>query len=353
MVDPRLETFARALGAPGVVDDAFSFERGGIVFSGRALRAPKGKLQGASLSIAFEGLVTAAPILLRRERFTDRLGKWFRINREFAAGDSAFDAQVYFEADVPDSTLARIFGEKPIRVAALHALESGAVVSLRILPEGKLVYTVPVWNFFDPKQVSRALESAKALIDGLQAVPRGSLHGYRGGVPLVLEGKLPSRRLPFFAVLGYVVALWIVTGLLRRPPTLDYDAAHVGLYAGALASVLHLAPLGLLYRGRSTSFRGVIIASLFLTPTLLVAGQRVATWANAALDHGPRTTVACALKVVRPSKGSPYFWATIPDGASAQLELSIETPTWMPTLTIGQGALGARWVESVQPVTDR
>jgi hypothetical protein len=352
-VDQRLDTFARALGAAAVVADAFSFERGGVVFSGRALRGSKGVLQGASLSIAFEGVVTAAPILLRRERSMDRLGKWLRINREFTAGDAAFDTQVYVEADVPDSTLARIFGEESIRSASLHALESGAVASLHILPEGKLSYTVLLTKFDHTTEVSRALAWAKPIVDGLHAIPRGGLGGYRGGAPFVLEGKLPSRALWFLGVLGYMVALWIGTWLLGRPPTLDYDAFRLGLYGGALASVLHFATLGFLFRGRSTSFRGVVALSVFLTWTLLVAGERIATWANAVLDHGPRTTVACKLQVIHPSKGHPYFEATVADGASAQLDLSTGTPTRMPTLTIGQGALGARWVESVQPVTDR
>ena len=94
MTRRSIEDFARGLGADSIRGDAFSFRCGGVAFEGRARRASKGQLDGAFLETAFDGRVTAAPILLRREGRIDRLGKQLGINSEFSAGDSAFDAQV-------------------------------------------------------------------------------------------------------------------------------------------------------------------------------------------------------------------------------------------------------------------
>jgi hypothetical protein len=346
-----IEDFARGLGADSIRGDAFSFRCGGVAFAGRARRTSKGQLDGAFLEAAFEGRVTAATIVLRQEGRIDRLGKQLGINREFSAGDLAFDAQVYVEADVPDATLARIFRADAVRAATLDALGTDAFSWMRIEPEGKLVYCVPSWKLTEAAQVAHALASVKRLVDGLEAVPREAAGGYREG-PFVLEKRLPSRRFAHFAVLGYVAALWIGTWLLHRPPTLDYAAVHAGLAAGALACLVHLPLLARVFRGRSTSFRNVILHAFLLVPTLLVAGSRIATWANAAFDRNPRETIPCELSVAHPSKGSPFFVAKVADGASTPIDLSFTAATRQPTITIGQGALGARWIESVQPVTN-
>ncbi len=334
--------FLVAIGASPGAGDAFAVSRNGMTFEGRALRGKGRALLSVSFRATFEAKVTAAPIVLRRERWVDRLGKRLGINREWRAGDAAFDDAVYVEADAPDATIARIFSSDELRAATVAAIATQAIRSVTITADGALVYCVPAGMLSRAPGVLAALDTAATMARVLAGIGKGA--GLRGGGPLVIEPALPTRRIAGWAFLVYMVAIWLVTGTLSIPPTVGSALERLGLLVGLGLWVPHVFVTAAVFRGRSGSLRTVLLFGSMLLLTCGLGGMRVALWVNAARDNGPLTTMPCRIEVKHWSNGSPYVVARLDGVGSMLLDISPLQAFGDPKCTVGKGALGQPWI---------
>jgi hypothetical protein len=348
-----LVDFIDAIGASRGDGDAFAVSRHGVTFQGCATRAKGRVLRGVALRATLQAKLTAAPVELRPETWVDRLGKRLRINREWRAGDAAFDDTIYVEADVPDATLARLFRSAELRAAIVAALAPRAIPAVTITSDGALVVEVAASNLARASAVLEALDALATVVCVLERVHRADGAGFRGE-PLIVEPPLPSRTIAGWASVLYVAAVWGATRALSSPPALGGRVLAVGLLAGLGAWVLHLFLAVAVFRGRSDSLWTVILLGSLLLVTFAGGGVSVATWWNAALDHEPLATIPCRLSVTHPrSKGSPYVVAHLDEGDLRLVDVDPDQAFGEPKCTVGKGALGGRWIARVDPLGGR
>src|SRR2546426_424464 len=80
--------------------------------------------------VVFIGVMIGVSIVLRRERWLDKLGRGLFLNREVQSGDTALDDQIYIETDEEDQLVKRVLEPLEARNALLDAVQHGRAVTL-------------------------------------------------------------------------------------------------------------------------------------------------------------------------------------------------------------------------------
>jgi hypothetical protein len=303
----------------------------------------KTTLEGASFAVQLRQPITTAPVVLRQETWTDRLGSWLRVNREFRNGDAAFDRTVYIESDATDATLARLFTPPAARAIATEFLANGANMRLEIDPAGTLVLHVPQVRTADRDLVlarcSKLVAWARALESTL--APAGP---YRDGA--LLDPPMPKRYLRGTVLFAGAIGTWIVAAVADHPKTLDDGPFLLGAGVGAGLWITGMAVAIALMRGRSTSLR-TLAWFAFLSLGALPMGGRLANVFNGS---GPQETLDVPATVVdRRGKHGPYGVLVLPDGKEllAPRANFAERSQGKAHVLLGPGRLGARWLRAI------
>lgn len=350
---------ARALGADGALDLR---PDPSLVVHLDPRVGSKGGLLGARFRVAIAKPIAPYTILLRREGGLDRAGKNMGINREVQVGDELFDKDVYIETDGQDEDVKRILGGAGVR-AALRAIVSwpiesitlggdGAVESALLPGANAIRIDIPTKLFTDIPALQGILGELSRLARELSRLEHGG--PYRGDLaPNELKAPTKDRTLRgvalFFVCLAANLTGWYGLGL-GHAPTFGWAAFQIGAAAGAVGWGLLVVVTILLLRGRSTSFRNVIIVAIASLP-LVITGGRIAEILNEALDSStPHVTDATAVLRSR-SKGGPLSEVTL---LSTNKSVNVGEPhkhavafTYTPQTvqaTLRDGALGSPWL---------
>jgi hypothetical protein len=358
--NPNLTAFAQRIGAnfdfvygsgyQSIL--AFTIERSGLVISATPQYSKQG-LTGivyrASAILGWVGL----PILLRRELLRDRIGKGLRINREFAIGDAAFDSAVYIESDEDDDTLRRTLESSEIRDAIRVLVETskGALLS----PHDVSFEVAKGKKLFDPENLERAC-AALAVLHTLLGHIRDDADPYgRSLRPRRAHPKPSQTRMVVCS--SSIACLVIACFALPAPPAETSGPIKIGLTVGAIAWFIMVVVCVILFRGRSTSFRRILILGLcylILLPFSWIALRAVNSWNDAS----PPVRRAAEARLVGQSKGGPVLDVRV---QSASGEWVVMSPNrsphtnlfdynWGPArATTKAGSLGWMWLVSVEP----
>ena len=340
--------------------------------------AGKSGLSGVHFAATLVAPVTRASIVFRHEGFLDRLGSRMRINREFSSGDASFDNVVYVETDAPDATLRRVLESPHARASILQMLSAGARevdimdawLALTAAQDPTAFAGVPSVSggaFASPQLVSFRVDAKRGwnlerLFLACRALSRlpHLLHGAgsprdpyaRGNAPAPLEAPVATRwgrgvGAGLFATLCFVSWMAMTTSALSPPRTLDWDAFTVGAGIGAFTWTLTLLGLAVLFRGRSTSLRTILVFAVLMIgqiPLLIEVAQTL----NASLDDGARTQVPAIGTERRGNTGGVYCVLTLATGETISAAYPVCEPGRTAKVTLGSGALGSRWVANVE-----
>ena len=271
----------------------FTLNDGGVVIRALPHTGSKGGLSGAYFSIETSSPAAPVPIVLRRERWFDRLGSRLAINKEVALGDPRFDGLVYIESDGDETTVWRVLSDPRAREACVDLVTTGVVAKITIadahpsfaLSERHSVQIeIPKSRFDDVPAIKQA---TAALVRLTRAVVESARSGdpYRG-MPGAVGGVLPTRTARGVALVLVGLATWV--GLLivaaSNPPTFGMHAYGIGACAGVVLWLVLGAIAIALLRHRSTSLRNVC---------------GFAVWALGAIPLGGSAAVACNHAFVR------------------------------------------------------
>lgn len=234
----------------------------------------------ASYNPSPETIPFSAPIILRAETNTDRLGKRLKINREHQTGHVRFDESVYIESDAPDQLIALTLQSEPLRHWVLALFSQGfnqltlygpdCILSLEQQPAQR--------ETFSSSQLTKLIQTAESTLAQLP-------HVY------IRDHELPKHR---FADTGWFVLLCI-TGLnclllilsLTSYIPLSLNLLFATLAISAALWVALVPALIIFLRGRPGSFNNVIawlVALLVALPINLYLGARTL---NAVADPNP------------------------------------------------------------------
>ncbi len=268
MIEPRVARLYAALGISTPLDEDFSFTLEGVDFEGRIDRGSKDSLEGAILWTALGAHLTAADITVRREGVLDRVGKRLRINREFRSADPDFDDACYIEGEVPDATLAALFGSAEVRRRTLALLRTGLFREIKIKEDDRVLFYVPSVDFGRGAELLTALVESRVLVSGLLAAHRSTTG--TDVTTLLLPSRTPRIvGVVLFDLLGFVGYL-ALRG--HAPPTPGYGPLQGALLVAFCLA--HLVALIALFRGRANSLRLVVtFVVLGIAVDLLVATQ--------------------------------------------------------------------------------
>ena len=342
----------------------FTLNEGNVVIRAVPHIGSKGSLFGAWLSVATSAPLAPAPILLRRERWFDRLGSRLAINKEVELGEARFDRLVYIESDGDETAVRRVLADPRTREACLELVASGVVASVTIggshLGVGKsheIELVIPKSRFDDVASLRAATGSLARLANAAAETARAG-DPYRGALAAA-GGVIPPRiaRAVALGMLGLASWAALIVVSLSNPPTFGLRAFGLGSAAGLF---LWLAFDGLaiaLLRHRSTSLRNVCAFALLGLGTIPFGGS-VGVACNRAFDREPPRTEAGVAVVRTGSKGSKHDRVTLSDGSSADVGADIKRASGPSTftsspkavvVTVGPGALGSPYVLAVSP----
>jgi hypothetical protein len=343
----------------------FTVTEGGVVIHAVPHIGSKGGLFGAWLSVTTSTPLAPAPIVLRRERWLDRLGSRLAINKEVELGDPRFDRLVYIESDGDETAVRRVLADPRTREACGELVASGVVASITIggshrglgaRPEIQL--EIPTPAFDNVAALRAAMGSFARLANAVVETARAG-DPYRGALGAV-GGVTPQRTARGVALGMLALASWVglLVVSLSNPPTFGLRAFGLGGCAGLLFWLAFDALAIALLRHRSTSLRNVFIFA-FLGIGWIPFGGSVGVACNRAFDREPPRAEAGVAVVRYRSKGGPLDQVTLTaDGASTNIDADIKlasgpsTFTSSPKLvvvTVGPGALGSPYVLAVAP----
>ena len=308
----------------------------------------EGECVAVLLEVEHPGTRELPRISLRREEALDRGAKVLGINREVQLGDADFDAAVYVESEVPDTTVQQALLSAPARGAAI-ALLRGPCDEL-LLGSGRVCAHVTAEQLAG--QRDPALQTTRAQLLALRdalAVPRD----------IPSPNALARRRGigHVFGIAGLWLAVALVALLLRPPPTLLWGPVWAALGLGALLWLLCCGLLAWLLRGAADSLRWLLISAGFFLLVAPFAGMKLALAANAALDAPPTprsypaTLVEAGdahvlLEVAGLRPDEPRTRLSVPkDRLHAVLPKDLQ----QVTLVTGPGALGWAWLDAAGP----
>jgi hypothetical protein len=342
----------------------FHLMEGGVVIRAVPNIGSKGGLFGAWFMVSTSTPLAPAPIVLRRERWFDRLGSRLAINKEVQLDDARFDRLVYIESDGDETAVRRVLADPRTREACVELVASSVVASLTlggshlgVRERDEIQLEIPSNVFADVSSLRAATASLARLASALVETARGG-EPYRGGAS---AGGVTPRRTARGVALGLLgLATWIalVVVALSNPPTFGLRAFGIGCCAGVLPWLAFDALTIALLRRRSTSLRNVcIFASLGLGAIPL--GGSVGVACNRAFDREPPRHEAGFAVVRYGSKGSRHDQVTrTADGSSTDVDEDIKLASGPSTftsspkavvITVGPGALGSPYVLSVSP----
>ncbi|MBS2011741.1 MAG: hypothetical protein JST00_02410 [Deltaproteobacteria bacterium] len=357
---------ARSLGA----DDGYAIRIGPSVVYLDPRIGSKGSLLGAQLRISVSTPIAPYEILLRPEGAIDRAGKGMGINRELLTGDPVFDHAVYIETDGQDDDVKRILSEPRVREAVreLVAESFGIAMGGESFVEGStsvraascLRVGFGTKAFADVDALRRVIGILVRLAEDMDRIALGGPYrGWRGEVAVAPATKARFGRGLFSVAWCIAVNVmgWYAVGFGATPPTFGWSAFGKGCVGGAFAWLLFVLLTGALLRGRSTSFRNVIIVAVFSLPTILVGG-RVADLLNATLDHAPPHEEPATAILRSRSKGGPLYQVRL-EASSAQVDVDGRLRRSVPfsytalpvRATIGEGALGSPYLVELRAST--
>lgn len=171
-------------------------------------------------SASIESLV---PLILRRERSLDLLGKRVGVNREVQLGDPAFDAAVYLECEESPARIAELLGPEARR-ATTALLEVGAhAIALR--PD-----TGRVTAIRESAMSSLGPDDMRAIACALVALRR-ALPGIRR---LAARPRGPDR----FQIVGLVLFLVAAVGAVAIARINDRSALWTSTTRGSTLAVV-------------------------------------------------------------------------------------------------------------------
>ena len=234
------------------------------------LPAPIG---GPFRSEARPRIESPAPLTLRFESKTDRVGKRLRLNRETQTGDAAFDERVYLESDAPDALVLATLVDPATRAGVVTCLTLGCK-ELTLDDEGYLGAELELTS-----EARVAPESISTLLDALASTAEGI-------PPLQGRGHHRSRVrvIPTAAVVVTLLSwlLFYLVDWLWEPIGSDlYTTAKLG---GFVLWVLLLPVLFITLRGRSVSLRDFLTSAFLLALGLPLSAVDLLLTSNALLD---------------------------------------------------------------------
>lgn len=372
-VHPSFTSLASCLGGVGQMQRVattsrcqlpdFTVTEGGVVMHAVPNIGSKGGLFGAWFSVTTSASLAPAPIVLRRERWLDRLGSRLAINKEVEVGDARFDRAVYIESDGDETAVRRVLADPRTREASCELVASGVVAaitnggSFRGLDERQVIQLeIPKSAFDDVASLRSALSSFARLANAVVETARAG-DPYRGA-PAAVGGVIPQRtaRGVALAILALTtwVGLFVVT--MSNPPTFGLRAFGIGSCVGLCLWLAFDALAIALLRHRSTSLRNVLVFA-FLGLGAIPFGGSLGVAYNRAFDHEPPRTEAGFAEVRVGSKGSRHDQVTLAaDGSSADVGSDIKLASGPSTftssrkrvvITVGPGALGSPYVLAV------
>jgi hypothetical protein len=312
-----------------------------------------------TLSDRRDGSLSRPTILLRRERWTDRLGKALGLNREVQIGDAAFDRAVYIESDAPDAVLHWLLGDATRRRAALDVFALG-FSELTIHGRWSLLSASrprPRTVHLDAGVVRDVARCLSLLAPGIPA------HDPRDDAAMRAASSVVPGVLAVIAVVA-ALAVPVATFALRDAfhPIAD-DLYFVALPVAGSLFVLALPLVGLAVRGHSDSFRTFLAAALALLWLMPPSTVGAFLLINALADTAP--SARRPSRVVDHSfstgKGAGYrLWlAGLRKGDETfKVEVSGDTYLRVATsgavvVTTGPGALGFEWIRRIDPAPKR
>jgi hypothetical protein len=369
---PSFTSLASCLGGVGQLQRAattsycwlpdFLLAEGGVVIRAVPHTGSKGGLFGAWFLVATSTPLAPAPIVLRRERWFDRLGSRLAINEEVELGDARFDRLVYVESDGDETAVRSVLADPRTREACIELVASSVVVGVTIggshLGVGRhdeIQLEVPRASFDDVASLRAATASLARLANALVETARAGAP-YRGGGRA--GGVLPRRTARGVALGLLGVATWaaLIAVSLSNPPTFGLRAFGIGACAGLVLWLVFDALAIALLRHRSTSLRNVCLFAV-LGLGVIPLGGSVGVACNRAFDREPPRTEAGVAVVRYGSKGARHDQVTLTaDGSSADVGEDIKLASGPSTFTsvpkavvikVGPGALGSPYVLSV------
>ena len=210
---------------------AFTLTEGGVVIHAVPHIGSKGGLFGAWLSVTTTTPVAPAPIVLRRERWFDRLGSRLAINKEVEVGDARFDRLVYIESDAEETAVRRVLSDPRTREACVEIVAAGAVASITIGgshrgvgDSNELQLEIPKSRFDDVAALRAATASFARLANAVVETARAG-NPYRGTLAAA-GGVIPPRTARGVALGLLALASWaaLVAVSLSNPPTFGLRA---------------------------------------------------------------------------------------------------------------------------------
>jgi len=345
----------------------FTLTRDGVVIRARPHIGSKGGLFGAWLSVETPMPVALAPVVLRRERWFDRLGTRLSINKEVEIGDPRFDRLVYIESDGDEVAVRRVLTDARAREACMELVITGVVDKIIIggdhpafgSPEHhSLQLEIPKSGFDDVPALLRATAAFARLATTVIETARSG-DPYRG-TPSAVGGVIPQRTARGLALGALGLAAWValIVVSVTNPPTFGMRAFGMGACGGVVLWLAFDALAIALLRHRSTSLRNVCLFAAWGVGAIPHGGA-VGVACNRAFDHAPpRNEAALAVRHTSSKGGAQNRVTLSSDGRGTDVGSDIATASGPETftstskavvVTVGPGALGSPYVLAVSP----
>ncbi len=291
-------------------------------------------------------------VRLRRETGRDSLGKRLDINREVQTGDEEFDARVYVESDAPDGDVREVLADERVRRGALGLLELGYREVLINDGAGRLSATFQTQS---PESLDEAglVRAAELMRQVAGALPEFSGPARSGPMWWAAAAAVGASAATVIA--GMIVNAWAHA----RYDPLTSAPIWVGILLGLGALLLSLPVLRVVLRGRSTSFRVLLICGGVLVVGWPLLGAALAAGLNGALDEAPpvahATTVRGRHKVS--GKNSTTYYLDVDSWRPGERTVALEVPYGVykqlapgapVVVTTGPGRFGWEWLRSVE-----
>jgi len=284
-------------------------------------------------------------VLLRRESWVDRLGKFLRINHEVQTGDRSFDDQVYLESDAQEPDVARLLGNAEAREGMLRLLDRGAF-SVVVNEAGDKLSVV-----LDPRRALNAVEVRAACADMRQiaeALP--SLRVAPGA--LWLTGPVTAVVSAVLTFAGVLSVMWMRERYCPLTDEMTWLAAAAGLFS----SVIVLPFVAWLVRGRPESFRLFTASGLLLLIALPLLSIGIATGLNGAMDQAApiERTAHIQAKWTKTWKGGTTYYVEI-QGVRGPLVVPVTSDIYAAVregedvvVAVGRGRFGWEWLRGIR-----
>lgn len=298
-----------------------------------------------------ESVPFCEPIILRAETRYDHIGKLLKINRELQTNDPRFDELIYIESDAPDRLIKLTLNDPELRdhviqciergFSSVHLYEHDALIKLRQHP--------PQRSMCEAAQLQLSINTMDAMARRLPYV--SMLNNAKA--PTSYNGLLWALLL-----IGSILSMFTFAFLRYYHIPLTNNLANTAL-TGAVLGWFALFPVVILVlRGRSSSFRDVIMWMGLLAFVLPLWAFLLTREANALLDPKPPQEIAAIVEStwrsgeensqcnVRFKPETRYVPFSVKVSCNEEARLIPRMPI---TLLIGEGALNHPWFKGWQP----